>query len=236
MNWSRRSVVKVLSGISATPVARLLSTDWLHAQPLAAAPVLTAGARSTAITQRLGSTYKDITYKTFLIDFQFTDIDPVTMKNADAERLAEQTAETGAESLMVYAIATSGLALYKSKFAPKFRNLPDNFLGDFLEACRKRKIKTVLYHTFRMQRILDVDHPDWAMLDAQSKPKFADFAPYGYLGKTNFLCLNTPFRELVLDQFKEIADRFTFDSVWIDDCGVIDEISCYNPSCLEPVS
>ena len=61
------------------------------------------------------------------------------MKHADPERLAEQTAETGAESLMVYAMASSGIALYNSKFAPKFKNLPDNFLGDFLEACRKRK-------------------------------------------------------------------------------------------------
>lgn len=233
VNWSRRKAVKLLSGLSAAPVASLLPLEWLQGRAVAAVPTLATQSMSGSPGQRLGQTYKNITYKTFLIDFQFSDVDPDTMKRADPERLAEQTAETGAESLMVYALATSGFALYNSKFAPKFKNLPDNFLGDLLEACRKRSLKTVLYHTFRLQRILDADHPDWAMLDVEGKPKFTNFAPFGYLGKTNFLCLNTPFRELVLKQVKEIADRFTFDSWWLDDCGVIDALHCYNPYCLE---
>jgi hypothetical protein len=230
MIHSRRKVVKLLAGIAATPVARLLSPEWLQGQPLAATPTLSAGSGAR---QRTGQTYQDITYKTFLIDFQFTDIDPNTMKRADAEKLAEQTAETGAESLMVYAMASSGIALYNSKFAPKFKNLPDNFLGDFLEACHKRNLKTVLYHSLGNQRILDIDHSDWAELDAQGNPKFIDSSPNGFMGKANFLCLNSPYRELALKQTKEIADRFTFDSWWIDMVGVVEEFACYNPYCLE---
>ena len=182
MIYSRRSVMQLLSGISATPVARLLSPDWLQGRPLAAAPTLTAGPGSSGSGQRSGQTYKNITYKTFLIDFQFTDIDPDTMKRADAEKLAEQSAQTGAESVMVYAMTNTGFMLYKSQFAPKFKNLPDNFLGDFLEACHKRKLKTVLYHSLCWQRIEDVDHPDWAVLDAQGKPVSWDTTPYGFMG------------------------------------------------------
>lgn len=183
--------------------------------------------------QRTGQTYQNITYKTFLIDFQFSDVDPVTMKNADPERLAEQAAETGAESLFVYAMATSGIALYNSKFAPKFRNLPDNFLGDFLEACRKRKLKTVLYHTLGLQRILGAEHPDWAMINAQGKPRTIDFSPLGFLGPTDWLCLNSPYRELALKQVKEIADRFPFDFWWLDNFGMYESWVCYNPYCVE---
>jgi hypothetical protein len=233
MPWSRRNVVKLLSGISAMPVARLLSPDWLQGLARAAAPTLAAQPMTSGFGQRLGQTYENITYKTFLIDFQFTDIDPNTMKRADAERLAEQTAETGAESLMVYAMASSGIALYNSKFAPKFKNLPDSFLGDFLEACRKRKLKMVLYHSLGCQRILDLDHPDWARLDAKGKPKIMDSSPNGFMGKTNFLCLNSPYRELALKQTKEIADRFPFDSWWIDMVGVFEAFPCYNPYCVE---
>ena len=58
------------------PVARLLSPDWLRGQPLTAAPTL-GTSMSGGSGQRSGQTYKDITYKTFLIDFQFTDIDPI---------------------------------------------------------------------------------------------------------------------------------------------------------------
>ena len=188
---------------------------------------------TTAPSHRLGQTYKNITYKTFLIDFQFTDIDPDTMRHANAERFAQQAAETGADSLMVYAMTNTGFTLYKSQFAPKFKNLPDNFLGDFLEACHKRKLKTVLYHSLCWQRIEDVDHPDWAVLDAQGKPVSWDTTPYGFMGKTNVLCVNSPFRELALKQIQEIAERFSFDSWFIDIFGIDDMSGCYNPGCLK---
>jgi hypothetical protein len=214
------------------PVARLLSLDWSHGQPLVAVPTLAAQPMSSGSGQRSGQTYKNITYKTFLIDFQFTDIDPDTMKRADAERLAEQAAEMGAESLMVYAMTNTGFTLYKSQFAPKFKNLPDNFLGDFLDACHKRKLKTVLYYSLCWQRIEDLDHPDWAELDEQGKAKSSDTTRYGFMGKINHLCINTPFRDLALRQVKEIAERFAFDSWFIDIFDIFDMSGCYNPACL----
>ena len=232
MTWSRRNAVKLLSGVSATPVVRLLSLDWLRRQTLATAPAHPAPPISSWSGQRPGQTYKDITYKTFLIDFQFTDIDPDTMKRADAERLADQTAEMGAESLMVYAMTNTGFTLYKSQFAPKFKNLPDNFLGEFLDACHKRNIKTVLYYSLCWQRIEDLDHPDWAELNEQGKPKTSDTARYGFMGKINHLCLNTAFRDLALNQIREIAGRFTFDSWFTDIFDIFDMSGCYNPACL----
>ena len=74
----------------------------------------------------------------------------------------------------------------------------------------------MLYYSLCWQRILDVDHSDWAVLDANSKPVQNDTSPSGFMGKVNFLCLNSPFRELALKQVKEIADRYTFDSWFID--------------------
>jgi hypothetical protein len=233
MAWGRRHFVKSLLGIPAWAMYPFRSSGRPDGRPIAStsamSSVRTLGSSSV---RGLGQTYENITYKAFLIDFQFSDIDPETMKNADAEKLAEQTAETGADSLMVYAITASGIALYKSQFAPKFKNLPDDFLGDLLDACHKRKLKTVLYHPLGFQRILDVDHPDWAMLDDQGKPQIMDLTPYGFLGKTNFLCPNSPFTDLALKQINEIADRFTFDSWFIDVYGVFEALPCYNPHCV----
>ena len=115
------------------------------------------------------------------------------MKYADAEKIADAVAEMGVESLLVYGITATGFALYKSQFAPKYKNLPDDFLGDHLAACRKRGIKTVLYYSLGFQRILDVDHSDWAVLDANSKPVQFDLFTRWFHGKTNWLCLNSPF-------------------------------------------
>jgi hypothetical protein len=173
-------------------------------------------------------------YKMICWDLQFQDIDPSTLKYADAEKYAEAVAEAGATSHLVYAITNTGLALFKSQFLPKFRNLPDDFEGAYLEACRKRGIKTELYYSLGWQKTLDVEHPDWLIVDANSKPVQQDNTSDGFLGKTGFLCFNSPFREFCLKQVKELADRYTFDAwdvdilLWFDRKQV-----CYNPYCLE---
>lgn len=85
------------------------------------------------------------------------------------------------------------MALYKSQFIPKFRNLPDDFLGAYLEACRKRGIKRELYYSLGWQKTLDVEHSDWLVLDANSKPVEYDNTPSGFLGTVDMLCFNSPF-------------------------------------------
>ena len=189
-------------------------------------------ASSILRTGQQGQTYQRLGYKLFILDFQFSDVEPDTMKRADADKIADAMAEMGVETLLVYAVTATGFALYQSQFAPKFKNLSDNFLGDYLAACRKRGIKTVLYHCLCWQRALDVDHADWAVLDANSKPVWNNPSPLGFMGKGNYLCLNSPFRELALKQVKEIADRYTFDGWFIDLLVWARNLVCYNPCCL----
>jgi hypothetical protein len=234
MTLSRREVIKFLSAISGWRMFPFLQHGAAYGRPLT--PTSERASVGTALSgsgNQLGPTYKDLGYKLFILDFQFSDLDPDTMKYADAEKIADAMAEMGVESHLVYAITNTGFALYKSQFAPKFKNLPDDFLGDYLAACRKRGIKTVLYYSWCWQRILDVDHSDWAVQDANSKPVQIDTAPYGFMGKTNWLCVNSPFQELALKQVKEIADRYTFDSFFVDVLCWERDLVCYNPSCLE---
>ena len=234
MTLSRREVVKFMSAISGWrmfPFLQHSATFGRSPTPTSETP--SVGAALSGSGEQQGPTYKDLGYKLFILDFQFSDLEPDTMKYADAEKIADAVAEMGVESHLVYAITNTGFALYKSQFAPKFKNLPDDFLGDYLAACRKRGIKTVLYYSLCWQRILDVAHSDWAVLDASSKPVQYDTSPAGFMGKVNFLCLNSPFRELALKQVKEIADRYTFDSWFIDILFWARNLVCYNPYCLE---
>jgi hypothetical protein len=232
MAFSRRTFVKLLTSATAGGVSSLSFLKKGRASSLDNHSLVTIPQDAFSATAIAGQTYPLHGYKLFIIDFQFSDLDPDTMRNADAEKYADAMVEMGVESLVVYAITNTGFALYKSQFAPKFKNLTDDFLGDYLAACRKRKIKTVLYHSLGWQRILDVEHPDWAVLDAQSRPVQSDTSPYGFMGPVNFLCLNSPFREHAVKQVKEIADRYTFDS-WFEDILFFDRSQvCYNPGCL----
>ena len=217
MMFSRRRFLAALPGLS---VCRL-------------APARTSAARTHGHSSDPRS---EIGYKTICWDLQFLDTDPITLKYADAEKYAEAVAEAGANSHLVYAVTNTGLALFNSQFLPKFRNLPDNFLGDYLRACRRRGIKTELYYSLGAQKTLDTNHPDWLILDAKSKPveDTDDPAADDFIGRINYPCFNSPFREFCLKQVKELADRYSFD-YWDVDILIWfgRRFVCYNPYCLE---
>ena len=202
-------------------------------------PAVTAASLSPAelrglqasTSKRLGQTYSQLGYKIYILDFQFSDIDPNTLKLADPEKYAESMKEMGVETLLVYANNVYGLTFFKSQYTQKLKNISDDFLGDYIEACRKRNIKTVLYHSVYWQEQLALEHPEWRLLDA--KGNAIRFGGQGVEGGVTFLCMNSPFRDLYMKQVKEIADRYVFDSWFVDEYFFHQSLVCYNPYCLE---
>ena len=233
MTLSRREVVKFLSAISGWRMFPFLQHSAAYGRSLTpTSETPSVGAALSGSGEQQGPTYKDLGYKLFILDFQFSDLEPDTMKYADAEKIADAVAEMGVESHLVYAITNTGFALYKSQFAPKFKNLPDDFLGDYLAACRKRKIKTVLYYSLCWQRILDVDHSDWAVLDANSKPVQYDTSPAGFMGKVNFL-FKQPFPRACFEA-SQGDRRPLYLRLLVYRYPVLGSLLvCYNPYCLE---
>jgi len=235
MAWSRRRFVKLLSSIPAGSVFPFLShpaTTQAHRQVTPGISRSTSFAASPAPAGK----HSRLGYKMICWDLQFMDTDPNTLKYADAEKYADAVARAGADSHLVYAMTNTGLALFKSQFLPKFRNLPDDFLGAYFEACRKRGIKTELYYSLGWQKTLDVEHPDWQVLDANGKPVQENGGDEEslFLGAVSHLCFNSPFREYCLKEVKELADRYTFD-FW--DIDILlwwgRKMVCYNPYCIE---
>src|SRR3990172_856467 len=86
-------------------------------------PAVTAASLSPAelrglqasTSKRLGQTYSQLGYKIYILDFQFSDIDPNTLKLADPEKYAESMKEMGVETLLVYANNVYGLTFFKSQ-------------------------------------------------------------------------------------------------------------------------
>src|SRR5215468_2148168 len=105
--WTRRNFMKLLPGIAA----------WL---PSGLADVATAeghrklgsNASPRPAMPRRGQDFSRLGYKMWDWDLQFMDIDPRTLKYADAERYADAAAEMGADSVLVYAITNTGLSLF----------------------------------------------------------------------------------------------------------------------------
>jgi hypothetical protein len=231
MTWSRRNILKLMPGMAAWPALSFKARSLGSVDPGIVLPGAAPGPVPAGSNQRRGQTYSKLGYKVYILDFQFADLDPDTLKNADVNKYADAMVEMGVETLLVYANNVYGINFFKSQYGPKFKNITDDFLGEFLNACRQRKIKTTLYHAVYWQEYLAVQHPDWAVLQADGKPAF--FGGAGVEGGVTFLCLNSPFRELYMKQVKEIADRYTFDSWFVDEYFFHwGSCVCYNPYCL----
>lgn len=231
MGWSRREIMKLFPGVAAWRWLPELAPKHLGGPVGEAAPPAAGLAGSSPIPAHPpGQTYPELGYKIYILDFQNSDLDPDTLKDVDAEKLGDAVAEMGADSALVYANNVFGLTFFKSAYAPKLKNVPDNFVGQWLEALRKRKIKTVLYHAVYWQEYLAVHHPDWCVLTSGMKPmKFSVGPPEAVV---TFLCLNSPFRPYYMKQVKEIADRYSFDSWFVDEFFFGQGMVCYNPYCV----
>jgi hypothetical protein len=233
MTFSRRNFVKLVPGLAAwkaTPRLLLGSDGTLSA---GAVPLPGSPGPSASPTPKKGQTYSQLGYKIYILDFQNSDLDPDTMKNADAEKFGDAMVEMGIETALVYANNVFGRTFFKSQYAPKLKNVSDDFLGEWLAACRKRKIKTVMYHAVYWQEWLAVQHPEWTLQDSNGKPvKFTGGTAQQPEAVVTFLCLNSPFREYYMKQVKEIADRYTFDSWFVDEYFFGKSLVCYNPHCV----
>jgi len=234
MDWTRRNFVKLFPGLAA-----LRSLPFSSSGLAAALPPQTSGIGASRtppwppvrLSGGKGQTYKRLGYKIYILDFQFSDLDPTTLAKADPAKYADAMVEMGVDSLLVYANNVYGISFFHSQYGPQFKNISDNFLGEYLAACRERKIKTVLYHAVFWQEYQALQHPEWIMLDAKSgKIKFQG---NGVEGGVHYLCLNSPFRQLYMKQVKEIGDRYAFDSWFVDEFFFHRSLVCYNPFCLE---
>lgn len=231
MAWSRRGFVKIfpwLAAWNALPThlqgAAVGMGEYLHAPP---DPLF-------AQTGAKGQTYSSLGYKIYILDFQNSDLDPETLKRANPEQWGDAMVEMGIETALIYANNVFGLTFFKSQYAPKLKNVSDDFVGEWLAACRKRNIKTVLYHAVYWQEWLAQQHPDWAMLDPKGNPaRFTVSTPEQPEAVVTFLCLNSPFRDYYMKQVKEIVNRYSFDSWFVDEYFFLKSMVCYNPHCVE---
>jgi hypothetical protein len=207
----------------------------LRAVPgLGLAGKLIARPQSPASASRQsGQTYSSLGYKICIIDFQNSDLDPSTLTNVDADKLGDALAEMGVDSALVYANNVFGLTFFKSKFAPKLKHAPDDFVGQWLAACRKRKIKTVLYHAVYWQEYVAQQHPEWTMHGPDGHPVRFTVGSSDYPeAVVTYLCLNSPFRGYYMKQVEELAGLYSFDSWFVDEYFWVRQLVCYNPHCV----
>ncbi len=130
------------------------------------------------------------------------------LSGVDPENDLEVLAAAGVDSVVLFAKCQYGNAYYPTEIGRRHSALGGRDLfGEQLSAAHARGVRVIAYYSNMWDTAQAGAHPDWALVPAESR---------GSTGRWPALCLLSGYRELALDQVREIARRYPIDGLWSD--------------------
>lgn len=162
------------------------------------------------------------------LDFHTSEAIPHIGRDFDAEQFAKTLKEAHVDSITCFSRCHHGWLYYPSKEFPErvHPNLdcPD-LLGKQIKACKEVGISVPVYLPLQWDHYSANENPGWLVLDEEGRQ--VGNGPYE-AGFYKQLCLNTPYREIVLRQALEVLEMYPdCDGLFLD---IINSREC---SCVE---
>ena len=126
----------------------------------------------------------------------------------DPENDLEVLASAGVDSVVLFAKCQYGNAYYPTRVGREHSALHGRDLfGEQLAAAHSRGLRVIAYYSNMWDTAQAGANPDWALVPAESR---------GSTGRWPALCLLSGYRQLALDQVREIARAYPIDGLWSD--------------------
>ncbi|CAK4814232.1 unnamed protein product [Aphanomyces euteiches] len=100
-----------------------------------------------------------------------------------------------------------------------------NLLPDQIAACRKQGIRTPIYTTVQWDDYTAKEHPEWIVVEENGAP--LGTKPYE-AGFYRFLCVNTPYRQLLKEMTVDHLEHIDGDGLFFD---IVQPVDCSCPWC-----
>lgn len=169
----------------------------------------------------------DFKYRQIHLDFHTSGHIPSVGKDFNEDEFGDTLLKARVNSITVFSRCHHGWLYYPSaKFPERIHpNLACNdLLGKQIHACRKRGIKTPVYLPVQWDHLIASQHPEWLVINQEGKPTGRGLFKPGFY---DMICLNTPYREFVVEQALEVIDMYDADGIFLDIINV-KECSCRN--------
>lgn len=168
---------------------------------------------------------KNILLRQIHLDFHTSESIPDIGINFNADTFAETLKEAHVNSITCFSRGHHGWLYYPSKKFPE-RIHPHlkctDLLGEQIRACHKRGIKVPVYLPIQWDHLVATEHPEWLVMD--EKGRLVGTGPYE-AGFYRQLCLNSPYREFLIEQALEVLEMYPADGIFLDIINV-KECSC----------
>jgi hypothetical protein len=142
----------------------------------------------------------------------------------DVPRYFQDVAEVGMQSVMFMTKDAFGNSYYDTRVGHKNSKLEGDLLAQAVEQAHERGIELIAYYNAGLNSHVAAANPDYRQRDADDAPLERAFGNY------DILCLNSPYRDHVIDQLLEIADGYAVDGFFLD-ITYVQPAACYCDYC-----
>jgi hypothetical protein len=155
-------------------------------------------------------------YRQVHLDFHTGADIPVVADQFDPEEFVRVLQEARVNSITCFARCHHGLLYYDSKAFPErvHPNLVNkNLLKNQIEACRRAGIRVPIYMTVQIDQYTVNEHPEWLAQNEKGQPLGTAIFDPGFYRR---LCVNSPYRDFLKAQTREVLEMFDVDGVFYD--------------------
>jgi hypothetical protein len=166
-------------------------------------------------------------YRRNLIDMHIPDGDEGFLSKFDPQHYVEMLSLAQVDTAYVYATSCLGLCYWPTKIGRMHAGLKGrDIFGEILALCKRRGINGVAYYNHWSLWAYD-KYPEWRLTSIDGRGT-ADYlwTPGSY----GVCCPNSPYRDFVVEQIKDLCSRYEFCGMWFD-MGHWAYTVCYCPHC-----
>lgn len=147
-----------------------------------------------------------------VVDTHIEDWNPEFMSQFDPVEYVKRLRDAEVDSAVVYAQSHTGHCNYPTKVGHMHGGLKGrDVFGQVVEECHKHGIKVVAYYSLIYSNWLYDQNPDWRMINIDGKEAAFD-------NRYGVCCPNSPYRDYIEKEVKEICKNYEFEGLRYDMC------------------
>jgi hypothetical protein len=219
---SRRSVLK---GSLALAGAELLRFGGSSEVAAAQSPK----AQSTA--SRTVAHYDGLPFRHIHLDCHTSPAITGVGKDFNAAEFAGTLQEAAVNSITIFAKCHHGMAYYPTKIGVQHPHLNFDLLGQMIEACHRKDIRTPVYISTLYDQHAWREHGDWRALDPDGMEEGHRGGAGPIKAQLGRLCVNTPYVDYLAAMGEEVLTTYEADGIFYDNF-LYDTTGCSCAACI----
>ena len=163
------------------------------------------------------------------LDFHTSELIPRIGEKFDKKQFQEMLETGHVNSVTIFAKCHHGWAYHETAANAKHPHLKFDLLTEMLEACREINVQTQIYISAGLDEKIAREHPEWLLRNKDESVGWnGGFMNPGY----HLFCFNAPYFDVLLEQVKEVTEKFKDKThgIWLD---IVSPRICYCQNCVK---